>query len=321
MKRLLAALFAALSFTCAWADTYPSRPLQMIIPWPPGGYADNLGRLVALGLGNELRQSVIVENRGGSNGLIGAAAAARATPDGYTVMFHSVTSHVINPALYGKVPYGPDDLVAVSVVAAAPLLLVATKAFPANNVADMLKLARAQADKPLQVASFGAGSASHLAIELLQQQAAVPLLHVPYRGGGPAMVDTASGMVPLYFAAFGVGRPMVAQGLVKPLAVTGRTRVKSLPDVPTLAEAASLPDFEMTVSYALWVPAHVPADVQQRLAQALARVVATPEFQEKLAMEGASGPVAATPAASAVFVKAETRRLETLVRSAGIKLD
>ncbi len=323
MRRLFFTAFLALTVLApvVRADTYPSKPVKVIIPWPAGGYADSLGRLVALKLGAALGQSVVVENRGGSNGLIGAAAAAKSTPDGYTLMFHSVTSHVINPALYKQVPYEADDLFPVSVVASAPLLLVATNSFESRTLKDMLLQARASAARPLSVASFGAGSASHLAIELLKQQSKVELLHVPYRGGGPALVDTIAGTVPLYFSAFGVGQPMVAQGKLRALAVTSKSRIDSMPNTPTVAEAANLPEFEMSVAYALWVPKGTPMAIQQRLADELKKIVAMPDFQQRLAGEGATGPIASTPVESAAFARAETRRLTALIDSANIKLD
>ncbi|CAN5459472.1 tripartite tricarboxylate transporter substrate binding protein [soil metagenome] len=307
--------------TVAEAQAWPTKPIHLIIPWPVGGYADSLGRLVAQRLSENLGQPIVVDNKGGSNGLIGAGAAAMAVPDGYTLMFHSVTSHVINPALYAQVPYGPKDLLPITIIAATPLLLVANNAFPAANTADALKLARENKDKPFAVASFGAGSGSHLALELLKQQAHVELLHVPYRGGGPALMDTVAGNVPLYFAAFGLAQPLVAQGKLRALAVTGKERVSTLPDVPTLAESAGLPNFSMTVTYALWAPAHVPAPIVKRISDEMNRIVVTSEFQERLKIEGAVGPVTTTPEQAIAFTDQETRRLTDLVKTAGIKLD
>lgn len=320
MKILATGLMALCLTAASHAATYPNKPIRMIIPWPAGGYADNLGRHIANDLSTTLGQPIVVENRGGSNGLIGAAAAAKAEPDGYTVMFHSITSHVINPSLYKQVPYDTDALVPVSIVVASPLLLVASSTFEADDIQDTLTLARASKKEPLSVASFGAGSASHLAIELLKQQADIDLLHVPYRGGGPALIDTVAGTVPLYFAAFGVAQPMVEQGRLKPLAVTSRERVGSMPNVPTLAEAA-LPEFEMSVTYALWAPGGTPAAIQERLAEELQRIVTAPAFQERLAKEGASGPVISMPSESQAFARQEGLRLNKLIESARISLD
>jgi tripartite-type tricarboxylate transporter receptor subunit TctC len=322
MRRLLVSLVLSLCVvnSPALADSYPSKSIRMVIPWPAGGFADTLGRVVATELSTALKQTVIVENRGGSNGLIGADAAAKAAPDGYTLMFHSVTSHVINPVLYSKVPYGLDALVPIAVVAAAPLMLVASPNSQVKNMEELTQLARSQPGT-LSFASFGSGSASHLAGELFKQQAKVDLLHVPYRGGGPALADTLAGHVPLYFAAFGVARPNVAQGRLKALAVTSSKRVKAMPDVPTMAEAARLPNFEMSVSYAVWAPAKVPPEILQRISTEMNRITASPRFLERLGTEGAEGPITTSVAESISYVQSETARLTTLVKNAGIQLD
>lgn len=321
LKVMITAISLVSFLPAAFADTYPTKPIKMIVPWPPGGYADTLGRLVAVNLSSVLNQPVIVDNRGGSNGLIGTTAVAKSPADGYTVMLHSVTSYVSNPAFFKQMPYQDDDLTPVAIVASAPLMLVANESFPGHDLKSMIVLARKSKDRPLSVASFGLGSPSHLAIELLKQQAKIELLHVPYRGGGPALTDTLGGTVPLYFAAFGVAQPMVQQGKLRALAVSSKTRVNSLPNVPTVAEAANLPDFEMVVSYGLFVPKGTPADVQERLATEMQHIASLPEFQKRLAIEGASGPVTSTPSASVDFVHAESARITTLIKSANIKLD
>ena len=190
----------------AQADAYPNRPIKLIITWPVGGFADTLGRTVANQLGPILGQQVVVENRGGANGMIGADAVAKSAPDGYTLMFQSVTSHAINPTMYGKTPYSTEkDIVPLAVVASVPMLLVANPNLSAKNVSELIALAKKEPDS-LAYATFGNGSASHLAGALFTNQAGIKMTHIPYKGGAPAITDTLSGQTPLSFSAFGAPR-------------------------------------------------------------------------------------------------------------------
>ena len=228
-------LLGAFSLTAlAQTDAYPNRPIKLIITWPVGGFADTLGRTVAAQLGSILGQQVVVENRGGANGMIGADAVAKSAPDGYTLMFQSVTSHAINPTMYGKTPYSTEkDIVPLAVVASVPMLLVANPSLPAKNIAELIALAKKEPDS-LSYASFGNGSASHLAGALFTNQAGIKMTHIPYKGGGPAITDTLGGQVPLSFSAFGLALPHVKSGKLVALGVTSSTRSKLLPDVPAI---------------------------------------------------------------------------------------
>jgi tripartite-type tricarboxylate transporter receptor subunit TctC len=305
----------------AQADGYPNRPIKLIITWPVGGFADTLGRAVANQLGPILGQQVVVENRGGANGMIGADAVAKAAPDGYTLMFQSVTSHAINPTMYGKTPYSTEkDIVPLAVVASVPMLLVANPNLPAKNIAELIALAKKKPDE-LSYASFGNGSASHLAGELFTNQAGIKMTHIPYKGGAPAITDTLSGQVQMSFSAFGVALPHVKSGKLIALGTTGPTRAKLLPDVPTIEEAGNLKGYEMSIVYAVWAPAGMPAPIVNKLSKALEQVVASAAFKEKLVNDGGEVMNISTPAESNAYFQKEMQRLSKIVKDGNIKAD
>lgn len=305
----------------AQADGYPNRPIKLVITWPVGGFADTLGRAVATQLGPILGQQIVVENRGGANGMIGADAVAKAAPDGYTLMFQSVTSHAINPTMYGKTPYSTEkDIVPLAVVASVPMLLVANPNLPAKNIAELIALAKKKPDE-LSYASFGNGSASHLAGELFTNQAGIKMTHVPYKGGAPAITDTLSGQVQMSFSAFGVALPHVKSGKLIALGTTGPTRAKLLPDVPTIEEAGNLKGYEMSIVYAVWAPAGVPAPIVSKLSKALEQVVASAAFKEKLINDGGEVINISTPAESNAYFQKEMQRLSKIVKDGNIKAD
>ncbi len=302
-------------------DAYPSKPITLVVTWPAGGFADLLGRTVAVQLGQVLGQTVVVENKGGANGVIGTAAVAKATADGYTLMFQSVTSHAINPYVYSKVPYASDkDVLPLAVIASVPLLLVAHPGFAAKSVPELLELAKKQPDA-VSYASFGNGSASHLAGALFANQAGIKLAHIPYKGGGPALTDTLGGQVPLYFSAFGLALPQVQAGKLLALGTTAATRSKQLPDVPTLEEAGALRGYEMAIVYALWAPAGLKPDVSATLSRAIRQVVGSAAFRDKLAQEGAEPMSLLTTAESQAYTAKEGARLARIVKDNGIQLD
>jgi tripartite-type tricarboxylate transporter receptor subunit TctC len=305
----------------AQADAYPNRPIKLVITWPVGGFADTLGRTVANQLGPILGQQIVVENRGGANGMIGADAVAKAAPDGYTLMFQSVTSHAINPTMYGKTPYSTEkDIVPLAVVASVPMLLVANPGLPAKNIAELIALAKKKPDE-LSYASFGNGSASHLAGELFTNQAGIKMTHIPYKGGAPAITDTLSGQVPMSFSAFGVALPHVKSGKLIALGTTGPTRAKLLPDVPTIEEAGNLKGYEMSIVYAVWAPAGVPAPILSKLTKALEQVVASAAFKEKVASDGGEVMNLSTPAECNAYFQKEMQRLSKIVKDGNIKAD
>jgi len=305
----------------AQADTYPNRPIKLIITWPVGGFADTLGRTVANQLGPILGQQIVVENRGGANGMIGADAVAKAAPDGYTLMFQSVTSHAINPTMYSKTPYSTEkDIIPLAVIAQVPLLLVANPNLAAKNIAELIALAKKEPDT-LSYASFGNGSASHLAGALLTNQAGIKITHIPYKGGAPAITDTLSGQVPMSFSAFGVALPHVKSGKLIALGTTGPSRAKLLPDVPAIEESGNLKGYEMSIVYAVWAPAGMPAPIISRLTKALEQIVASSAFKEKVTNDGGEVMNLSTPVESNTYFQKEMQRLSKIVKDGNIKAD
>jgi len=328
ISKRLASLFLGLASlgifqtaAMAQADAYPNKPIKLIITWPVGGFADTLGRTVANQLGPILGQQIVVENRGGANGMIGADAVAKAAPDGYTLMFQSVTSHAINPTMYSKTPYSTEkDIVPLAVIAQVPMLLVANPNLAAKNIAELIALAKKEPDT-LAYASFGNGSASHLAGALLTNQAGIKMTHIPYKGGGPAITDTLGGQVPMSFSAFGVALPHVKSGKLIALGTTGPTRAKLLPDVPTIEESGNLKGYEMSIVYAVWAPAGMPAPIVSKLTKALEQVVASSAFKEKVTNDGGEVMNLSTPAESNAYFQKEMQRLSKIVKDGNIKAD
>ena len=302
-------------------DTYPNRPIKLIITWPVGGFADSLGRTIATQLGSILGQQVIVENRGGANGMIGADVVAKSAPDGYTLMFQSITSHAINPSMYGKTPYSTEkDIVPLAVVASIPLLLVANPNFQPKNISELIALAKKEPDS-ISYASFGNGSASHLAGALLTSQARIKMAHIPYKGGGPAITDTLGGQVPISFSAFGLALPHVKAGKLVALGVTSASRSKLLPDIPTIEEAGNLKGYEMSIIYAVWAPAGVPSPILNKLSKALEQVIGSNTFKEKVVSDGGEVMNLVNPNDSQLFFQKEMLRLAKIVKEGNIKAD
>ena len=324
LKKLVFGMSLVLCFQgSAWAqaDSYPNQPIKLIITWPVGGFADTLGRTIANQLSTILGQPVVVENRGGANGMIGADAVAKSAPDGYTLMFQSVTSHAINPTMYGKTPYSTEkDIVPIAVVASIPMLLVENVNFPAKNISELIAMAKKDPDG-ISYASFGNGSASHLAGALFTNQAGIKMTHVPYKGGGPAITDTLGGQIPLSFSAFGLALPHVRAGKLNALATTGATRSKLLPEVPTIEEAGNLKGYEMSIVYAVWTPAGVPAPILSKISKALDQVTASSAFKEKVASDGGDVMTINTPAESQLYFQKEMQRLSKIVKDGNIKAD
>ena len=266
------------------AQPWPTRPVTIVVTYPPGGGADLMARLIAPGLGRELGQTVIVENRPGAGGQIGASYVAKAAPDGYTLMVDA-SSYAVNPSLYPRLPYDPAKAFrAVGVLARYPNVLVANPAFPVANVQDVLALAR-QKPGTVAFASSGNGSAQHLSGVLFEQRAHVDLLHVPYKGGGPAMTDVIAGQVPLFFANVASSLQHIKAGKLRPLAVTSHSRTSALPNVPTMQEAG-VAGYEVYEWNAAFLPAATPEAVVTRLSDALQKVMASAEIRQRVAELG-----------------------------------
>jgi tripartite-type tricarboxylate transporter receptor subunit TctC len=321
MKLVRSLLFApvlvavALFASPAHAQAWPDKPVTLVVPYPPGGSADILARLVGQKLGERLGQAVVVENKAGAGTAIGARAVANAAPDGYTLLLGTVSSQAINPAM-SKVGYDPlKGFVAVSPVAAIPFVLVANPSVAASSVADVIAMAKASPGK-VAYASAGLGTSNHLAGALLASDAHVDLLHVPYKGSAPALNDVLGGRVPFMFDLVATSLPMLHAGKLKALAVTSRERSPLLPDVPTVIESG-VPDYEVTAWFGVFAPAGTPAAVVNRLNADLTAVLRTPDMQKRLRELGAE-PDTASPQAYGRYIRAEADKWASVVHTAGI---
>jgi len=315
-KAALAALLLAAS-SLAFAQAWPARPIRMLVTYPAGGGADLMARLVAPHMSEALGQPVVVENKGGASGQIAADIVARAAPDGYTIMLDA-SSYAVNPSLYGKLPYdGIDAFTPIGVVALFPNVLVVTPTFPAKSVAELVAAAKAKPGT-ISFASSGNGSAQHLAGELFRQKAGIEMVHIPYKGGGPALNDVIGGQVPVFFGNMASTLPHVKSGRLRALAVTGAKRSPALPDAPAINE--SLPGYEVYEWNAIFVPAGTPAPIVAKLADAVARALRSPDVKERVAALGGEIPDYG-PAEADRFVRAQAKLWGQVVRDAHIKVE
>jgi tripartite-type tricarboxylate transporter receptor subunit TctC len=321
MKSLMAMIqpamlsIAALAAVPAQAQTYPSRPVTLVVPYPAGGSADILARTVGQKLGERLGQTVVVENKAGAGTAIGAKAVAGAQPDGYTLLMGTVSSQAINPAM-NKVGYDPlKDFVPVAPLAAIPFVLVAHHSLAANNIGELIALSKSSPGR-ISYASAGIGTSNHLAGELLAGAAQINLLHVPYKGSAPALNDVMAGHVPLMFDLLATAAPAVQSGKLKALAVTGRMRTPLLPNVPTAVESG-LKDFEVSAWFGVFAPAATPPAVIDRLNAEITAVVQMPDMQKRLHELGAT-PETGTPQLYARYVQSEAAKWAGVVKKAGL---
>ncbi|MDO9708542.1 Bug family tripartite tricarboxylate transporter substrate binding protein [Paracraurococcus lichenis] len=315
-RRSLVAMLAMPALARA-QPAWPSRPIRMVIPFPPGGTTDILGRYLAPPLAAALGQSVVVENRTGGNGAVGVVETLRAAPDGYTICLSIST--LITQALLTKQPYDPiADVTPILHLANVGNILVVNKALPIHSVADLIAHARAHPGM-LAYGSPGIGSSVHLSGELFAQATGTQMVHVPYRGGGPALADLVAGNIQLMFGNASSTLPFVRSDAVRPLAVTAATRQAYAPDLPTIAEVA-LPGFAVSEWYAFLGPAGMPAPIVERLNREIMAIVGTPEGRAKLLDLGAE-VVGGTPAGFAAFLRADMARTEALIRSANIRAE
>jgi len=314
----LSSLLMAPAVRAASPSDWPNRPIRLIVPYPAGGAADQTARWLATALGERLKTPLLVDNRPGAGGSIGAAAVAQAAPDGHTLLLDA-TGFTVNPQLMPHLPFDPfKDFAPISLLMQVPMLLVVPAQSPWQSVADLLRAARA---KPggLSFASAGNGSAQHLAAELFKQRQRVYITHIPYRGGAPALNDLAAGQVDLMFSAMSASLPLVKAGRLRALAVTAAARVPSLPEVPTLSEAGS-PGLVAQEWNGLWAPAKTPVDVLNQLETEVRAIVARPEVRQRLAQQGAQS-VGSSRAEFARFLQAEFKQWAQVIHSAQITLN
>ena len=302
----------------AAAQDFPNHPIRIVSPYPPGGTTDILARMLAPKLSAAFGQPVIVENRAGASSNIGTEYVARAKPDGYTLLLGNNTGVVLNPNLY-KLNIDPTkDLAPVMPVALVPSVLYVHPSFPANTLAEFVALVKRTPGK-YAFASAGSGSPQHLAGEMLKLAHGLDLVHVPYKGSGPAITDVVSGQILIGFEATPVLQPFVDSGRVRPLATTGPTRSISLPNVPTMMESG-IADFDLTNWYGLFAPAGTPKEIVERISAEARKAVASAELRERLNKMG-SALVPGSPDEFAAFIKAEVPRAAAVVKKSGAKVD
>jgi tripartite-type tricarboxylate transporter receptor subunit TctC len=325
MTRTVRSAGLALSFVIAGlcgiaqAQTYPTKTIRMIVAYPPGGGTDIVGRLIGQKLAESLGQNVVVDNRGGTTGNIGTELAARATPDGHTLLMGNVAPNAINVSLFKKLPFDPvKDFAPVSLVAITPNILVVHPGLPVHTVKDLLELAKAKPGT-LNYPSAGVGSSSHLAGELLRALAHADIVHVPYKGGGPALIALLSGQMQIMFATMPAAMPHVKAGKLRPVAVTTSKRSQTLPELPTIAESG-VKGYEAATWYGVLAPAGTPGPVITRLHAEVVRAVESPDMRERFASQGFE-PAGTTPAEFAAYIKAEIAKWGKVIRQAGIKAD
>ena len=312
---LAVALAAAAFASAALAQSFPTKPVALVVPYPPGGTADILARAVGQKLGDKLGQAVVIENKAGAGTAIGARFVAEAAPDGYTMPMGTVSSHAINPAMT-KVGYDPvRDFATVAALGSIPFVLVTRPDSPYKTLADVIAAAKREPGK-IGYASAGPGTSNHLAGEMLATAAGVQLLHVPYKGSAPALTDVLAGHVPLMFDLVTTAVPNLKQGKLKALAVTGAARSPLLPDVPTVAESG-LAGFEVSAWFALFAPAKVPAPILARLSVDTYDVLRTPEMQARLRELGMDPDTRAADAFS-TYVRGEVQKYGAVVKQAGL---
>ena len=302
-----------------FAQNYPSKSIRWFAPFPPGGGTDLISRTLAQKLSEAWGQQVLVDNRPGGGGTLGLAVAAKSPADGYNVVLGQLANVGIAPALYSKLPYDPvRDLAPVTLVLSAPLILVAHPSLPANNVKELIALARAKPEL-ITFGSPGNGTTGHLAAEMIKSATGVKMTHIPYKGASPAITDLMGGQIAIYVSTIPPALPLIKSGRLKALGVTSAKRAPTLPEVPTIAESG-LPGYEVTNWYGVMVPAGVPKDILGKLHTEIVRILKLPDVQKRFQGEG--GTVTPdTPEQFAAFIKSEIAKWGKAVKDSGARVD
>jgi tripartite-type tricarboxylate transporter receptor subunit TctC len=316
--RVLCAALLALGSAATAAQEYPARPLRVIVAYPPGGSTDFIARVIGQKMAERFGQTVIVDNRAGAAGMIGAEIVARATPDGYTFMLAD-TPFVINPSVFAKVPYDPvRDFTPIEMVGSSPQILVITPSVPAQTLQEFIKLAKSQPDK-MTIASSGTGGASHVVAELFNLRAGVKLTHVPYKGLGPALSDVTGGQVNAVFTSIPAALQLVRAGKLRALGICTKKRMGAVPEIPTIEEGG-VPDFEAAIWYGYQGPAGLPKPVVEKLSAEIARAAALPDVRERFTTMGLETTIL-PPEAFRAFIAKELRKWGEVVKAANIKAE
>lgn len=300
------------------AAEYPVRPIRVIVPFPAGGNADILARIMAQKMSEAWKQNVVVDNRAGAAGIIGAEAVAKSAPDGYTLLMGTTGTQTTNPAVYSKLPYDSlRDFAPVSNFADSPFLLVAHPSLPVRTVKEVIALAKARPGQ-LHYASFGPGSSAHLVGEMLRSTTRIEIVHVAYKGGPPALADLIGGHIEMMFNLLPIVVPHVKSGRLRAIAVTASKRAPALPDVPTFAEAG-IPDFEAGSWYGVLAPAGTPKEIIAKLSSEISRILSLADVRQRLAAEGAE-PIGNTPEQFAEQIRRDLARWAKIARDARVRV-
>ena len=319
LYRLLWVALAMANVYPALAETWPTRPIRFIVPFAPGGGGDVVGRIIGQRMSEQLGKPLVIDNRAGGGGTLGCELAAKAAPDGYTLLLGNVGPIAVGPALYPKLAYDPvRDFAPVTMIASFPNLLVANPGLPFKTVPELVAYAKSRPGT-LNFASAGAGTSTHLAGELFKSVAGIDVVHVPYKGGAAAMTDIIAGQVAYYFGTMPSSMPLAKAGKLRALAVTSLTRSPAAPEVPTIAESG-YPKFETAAWYGLMFPAGTPREIIAKMNSAMLVVLALPDIRERLVHEG-SEPLGSTPTQFGAYIKAEIAKWSAVVKAANLKAD
>jgi tripartite-type tricarboxylate transporter receptor subunit TctC len=316
---IVVALIGACVAGAAWSQAgYPGKPIRWIVPWPPGGGADVLSRMLSPKLSEVLGQQIIIDNRGGAAGNIGAEIAAKSPPDGYTIVFAYSGTHSVNPSIYARMPFKESDFTPIIWLAAVPQVLVVHPSLPVKAVRDLVALAKTKPGE-LTYGSSGSGAINHLAGELFNYMAGTRIVHVPYKGGGPAAVALISGEITTIFGEPASFVQFIKSGKVRAVAVTSARRSLFLPELPTIAESG-LPGYEVTSWNGMLAPAGTPADIVRRLNAEYNKIISDPEMRKRMVANGYE-PVGGPPEKFGELIRSETAKWAPVVKRAGIKVD
>ena len=319
MRIRVIVLWLAATLPAANAQQYPSKPIRYIVPYPPGGAADIVARAVGQRLSETFAVPVVVDNRSGAGGNLGTDLVAKAAPDGHTLLMGNVGPLAISVSLNRKLPYDPlTDLAPVSLMVIYPNVLVVHPSLPAKSMSELVAHAKTRA-KPLAYASAGTGSSTHLAAELLKTMAAIDMVHIPYKGGGQAIVDVMSGQVPMYFSSALGALPHIKSGKLRALGVTSAKRSRAIPDLPTIAEAG-FPGYEAVNWVGLLVPARTPPAIIARLNSEIIRIFRQPDVEERLVSQGGEAETN-TPAQFSAHIRAEIKKWAQVINASGMQAE